>query len=262
MTTEDNDETLWKCCGCGAHSPGRLRVCDCPTEVLYVPGNSKRSALKIEPKQNRESLQSPWRSFESAPRDGRYIIAQLGQLNPDHRFAHLSGRCFVVRYEGRTARIGLDMGWSICPGIGGFSDWYFSLWMPLPPVPGMRTMTEFGHFAAIGRGVCIDAWGAGPFEITVGRKNFTFEDSDRFGPLILDRRGMPADDQPPERSKFWMPYHMWLKGGRRLADDGKTCIWDMPKPTTVKRVRFKEGWTKVVVETGDLDFGGVVVLPE
>ena len=123
-------------------------------------------------------------------------------------------------------------------------------------------MAEFGHLAAAGRGFFIDGWGAGPFEITVGRRKFRFEDSDRFGPAILDRNDNPADAQPGERSPFWKAHFQWVKGGRRLEPDKKTCIWDEPKPTIVKRVRFKEGMAKVVVEAGDLDFGGVIVLKE
>lgn len=35
----------WKCAGCGIISPDQLRSCDCPTNVVYMPGE-KRSAWK------------------------------------------------------------------------------------------------------------------------------------------------------------------------------------------------------------------------
>lgn len=30
-------DTEWKCAGCGAASPDRVRVCSCPTSVVYKP---------------------------------------------------------------------------------------------------------------------------------------------------------------------------------------------------------------------------------
>lgn len=87
-------------------------------------------------------------------------------------------------------------------------------------------MTEFGHNFYREPGLCLDSWGAGPFMIEIGGKKFTFEDSDRFGPLLLGKRGEPLADQPGERNKFWKAYTPWRNQGRRLAEDGKTCIYD------------------------------------
>lgn len=87
-------------------------------------------------------------------------------------------------------------------------------------------MSEFGHSYSWGSGVMIDAWGAGPFAITVAGRAFRFEDSDRFGPLLVRRNGDPTKNQPGERSPFWRPYALWRKQGRRLADDGVTCVWE------------------------------------
>lgn len=80
-------------------------------------------------------------------------------------------------------------------------------------------MSEFGHFGCIvpfnGGGICIDAWGAGPFEIGDGRRSWRFEFSDRFGPLLVDEDGEPLDDQPvSESDPFWAPFSAWLRQHR------------------------------------------------
>jgi hypothetical protein len=86
--------------------------------------------------------------------------------------------------------------------------------------------TEFGHIAARGKGLYIDSWGAGPFEITVGGKLFRFEDSDRFGPTPLDAEGEPLPEYFSSRSPFWYGWHRWKDQGRRVAKDEKTCVWE------------------------------------
>jgi hypothetical protein len=114
-------------------------------------------------------------------------------------------------------------------------------------------MSEFGHFGAVGNGFCIDAWGAGPFILG----EWIFEDSDRFGPLLLDKIGNPLEKQPSERSSFWRPYHIWLNQGRKVESDGKTCVWQQPKPTKVMRLGKR---TAIVIENGD-ELGEIIVIP-
>jgi hypothetical protein len=89
-------------------------------------------------------------------------------------------------------------------------------------------MTEFGHTAIRMDGAIIDCWGAGPFRIKVGERVYLFEDSDRFGPAILHKRTLnPADRQPGEAHPFWPAWHMWVKGGRKVGEDG-LCVWRQP----------------------------------
>ena len=108
-------------------------------------------------------------------------------------------------------------------------------------------MTEFGHFGYIGNGICLDYWGAGPFVIDVHGKHYRFEDSDRFGPLLLKKKGEPAVNQPTERSPFWKAHHLWKQQGRRVGDDGVTCVYDAPRPTQYRKV----GRQRIIVEHGD-----------
>ena len=42
------DALEWRCAGCGALSPGKVRACDCPTNCLHVRGDPKSSAIKID----------------------------------------------------------------------------------------------------------------------------------------------------------------------------------------------------------------------
>lgn len=109
-------------------------------------------------------------------------------------------------------------------------------------------MGGFGHHAITGPGFCMDAWGSGPFEITVSDRLFIFEDSDRFGPFTLDKRGNVLDRQPGEKSLFWKGYTAWRKQGRKVEADGKTCVFEPLKPTIVRRIR---GNQVEVVEEGD-----------
>ena len=118
-------------------------------------------------------------------------------------------------------------------------------------------LLEFGHsvnFIAKGR---TDCWGTGPFSIEAGGARFRFIDSDRFGPHIADKHGDPvANPWPPERSPFWIAHRAWRRGGMRLADDGATCIYDVPRPSKVRRIGKR---SVVIVEAGDEDGGMVEV---
>lgn len=110
-------------------------------------------------------------------------------------------------------------------------------------------MPEFGHIGIIGDGFCLDGWGVGPFVIEASGKPYRFEDSDRFGPLLVTKKDMPAVNQPGERSPFWKAHRLWVRQGRRTADDGQTCIYGPPKPTLYRKV----GRMCVVIESGDED---------
>ena len=123
-------------------------------------------------------------------------------------------------------------------------------------------MSEFGHkYAnvrnASGQSFRIDAWGAGPFTIHVADKAFRFEDSDRFGPYLVSKRGDILDRQPGERSPFWRAHRIWVRQGRRL--EGEACIWDEPKPTKVVKVA---GRMNFVVEAGEEDGETIIVEDE
>lgn len=74
---------------------------------------------------------SAWQPIESAPRDGRCILAKMSQIDDD-RWSYLSGRYFVIRHEGKSARLGFDLGWSLFPGLGSALDKWIAWWMPLP----------------------------------------------------------------------------------------------------------------------------------
>lgn len=118
-------------------------------------------------------------------------------------------------------------------------------------------MGEFGHTGIISQGVCIDAWGVGPFVIAAGGKSYRFSDSDRFGPNLCDRHGDPLKNcYPPERSPFWRAHRIWVRQGRR-TEDGVICIWDEPKPQTVRMIGRR---SCVIVEHGEED-GETIVLP-
>jgi hypothetical protein len=73
-----------------------------------------------------------WEGMESAPRDGRYILAEVAP-NRGRYLEHQAGRMFVIRHEGMVDTY--DMGWAVYPGFGGCSDFDFLRWTSLPPAP-------------------------------------------------------------------------------------------------------------------------------
>lgn len=122
--------------------------------------------------------------------------------------------------------------------------------------------TEFGHEWQHGHlnggPVFIDNWGVGPFIISVDGKTFRFEDSDRFGPSLLNKAGdIKSNPWPSAKSPFWRAHRIWKRQGRRLADDGIACIWDEPKPTVVQHMG---GRHYLVVDNGEED-GRYITLP-
>ena len=96
-------------------------------------------------------------------------------------------------------------------------------------------MTGFGHIHAHFDCGFIDAWGAGPYTLRVGKRRYYFTDSDMFGPLLESKHGKVLDNQPvSERHPFWGAYTMWRKSGRKGKKVGRwiVCQWRMPRAGT------------------------------
>jgi hypothetical protein len=83
-------------------------------------------------------------------------------------------------------------------------------------------MSDFGHHGFRVGNAFMDSWGAGPFTVGTDKKKWTFEFSDRFGPLLIGKDGMPLDQQPMlERDPFWIPFRGWLAARAALkGSDG------------------------------------------
>lgn len=123
-------------------------------------------------------------------------------------------------------------------------------------------MEEFGHDATSGQfegqPLFVDGWGSGPFVIEVDGKSFRFEDSDRFGPALVTRRGdICANPWPAERSPFWYAHYAWRCQGRQVAEDGRTCVWREPKPKVIQHMGGKH---YVVLDDGE-DGGKTIIKP-
>ena len=65
----------------------------------------------------------------------------------------------------------------------------------------------------------VDSWGSGPFLITVAGKRYCFEDSDRFGPILIDKMSLnPMNAVIPSKSPFWRAYERWRDEGRQTIE--------------------------------------------
>lgn len=67
-------------------------------------------------------------------------------------------------------------------------------------------------------------------------KAWKFKDHPVFGPIVLNKHGDPAADQPGSRSTFWPAWACWKDQGKRLEEDGITCVWDAPQPHVVEHL--------------------------
>ena len=125
----------------------------------------------------------------------------------------------------------------------------------------MTGTNNFGHktsrWKLEGHIIFIDSWGSCPFVISAGGKSYRFEDSDQFGPSLITLRGdIAANPWPAERSPFWRAHRIWRLQGRRVLEDGISCVWDEPKPQVVQNIGGKH---YKVVENGEED-GSTIVL--
>ena len=126
----------------------------------------------------------------------------------------------------------------------------------------MTGTNNFGHKTLRGEfeghTLFIDSWGSGPFLINAGGKPYRFEDSDQFGPSLITPRGdIAANPWPAERSPFWRAHRIWRLQGRRVLEDGISCVWDEPKPQVVQNIGGKH---YKVVENGEED--GITIVLE
>lgn len=65
----------------------------------------------------------------TAPKDGTFIIAYTKPALED-RWMGMANRPFAIKHMGRTTASGLDLGWSLFPGMGVSDNW-FEGWMPI-----------------------------------------------------------------------------------------------------------------------------------
>ena len=94
---------------------------------------------------------------------------------------------------------------------------------------------NFGHHAHHGFGTFIDSWGDGPLVIRHQGKEWWFEFSLMFGPLMLRK----SDKQPSDRQitrdddPFWVPFTAWRDGGSKCR-----AVWSKRTRAGQKRLLY------------------------
>lgn len=80
---------------------------------------------------------------------------------------------------------------------------------------------------------------AGPERwLTVGGKQWVFEDHRYCGPIVLTpKTGEPAKNEPPENHPFWQHVNAWYQQGKQTkAAGGKVwCVYETPMQAARKR---------------------------
>jgi len=94
------EDENWKCAGCGAPSPGRLRSCACATSVVF---NNSVQAWKIEPyeaslRENQPSA-SPAQSLKAENARLRGLLERAA-----HLCGQLGDRSYVATVDIPVAR--------------------------------------------------------------------------------------------------------------------------------------------------------------
>lgn len=116
--------------------------------------------------------------------------------------------------------------------------------------------SEYCHFGNVAAGCATDAWGAGPFILRDRGREWSFEFSDRFGPVVLIKDEEPAARQPTSpRNPFWRPFNAWLAQGKQVEDG--VAVWREPLPVVLWHLAGRH----YVLEDEGEDGGETITLP-
>ena len=92
---------------------------------------------------------------------------------------------------------------------------------------------------------CIDRFGVSAYAIDTPKGRILFEFSDLFGPLPINKAGMPIDLDP--RHPLWLCASLWNVQGRRVEDG--VAIWHEPKKPVMQHMG---GNRYLVIEPGEV----------
>lgn len=92
--------------------------------------------------------------------------------------------------------------------------------------------------------------------LMVGARQFRFEWSNQFGPLMLGKRGEPLSTTLPERSPFWRALRFWIAQGKQVVNGigqyeerTRTNAWLQLGPRTLVQAtpEHRAKWPEAVV---------------
>jgi hypothetical protein len=100
-------------------------------------------------------------------------------------------------------------------------------------------VSDFGTHCYASPNAIVTSFGKGPLLIRHEGREWRFDHSDMFGPLLLTKTGEVAQRQPDkEDHPFWVPFSLWLRSGKRhrpvKTKRGlvRFYLCHLPKPTT------------------------------
>lgn len=75
----------------------------------------------------------------------------------------------------------------------------------------------FGHHPINMGNAHLDCWGRGPLLLRYGGREWWFEFSDMFGPVLLRKSDMEPEQRQPDdpQHPFWEGFNAWTRAGRK-----------------------------------------------
>lgn len=74
-----------------------------------------------------------------------------------------------------------------------------------------------------------------------------FEEHPYCGPVALNKKGDPLENQPGGKASFWRVHHWWVDQGKKIDAEG-FCVWEKPKPTHKKVHMGGRHWMLVAID--------------
>ena len=94
------------------------------------------------------------------------------------------------------------------------------------------------------------AYGGPDRYLSVGCKQYRFEDHPYCGPVVIGKNGDPLENQPPESSPFWEAVNCWYRQGKVTEQVCGETFAKWVKPTPERMIHI--GGNHYMLDTSKL----------